>query len=279
MITTVFHTISRHRALACLGCIFALQTALSGCTGKSGIPVVGEIVDATQAKSPAQAAADAFNTYDADTRRSAIARLASASFGGEEPYLKTYRLLLTDEDPTVRAAAVQALGRHGTPQDVGALARVLRQDKQPLPRWTAAAALQKLHGPEAVPALIQAVKSNEDEPDVRRAAAKALGQYRQALVFDTLVGALNDRDFTVAQAAHDSLVTLTGQNQLPMDSRDWLTWSQSNRGQLFAGAQRYLYSPYSEPPGFFRRNLLFWQSDSPPEGQSPRGLDVASRDS
>ncbi len=249
----------------------------AGCTGKSGYPVVGEFVDVIQTPSPTQAALNAFNVYDPDVRREAVAQLASAPYGGEEAYVKVYRLMLTDSASTVRAAAVKALGQHGSPEDVPRLVKAL-EDDQAFVRWSAAASLQRLHGDQAVRPLVEAASADEPDTDVRRAAAKALGQYRQPLVYDALVGALNDRDYTVVQAAHGSLVTLTGQDTLPPDSRDWSAWGRDNRGKLFAHSDGYHYNAYREPPGFFRRNVFFWRDYSTPATQSPKGLEVVQRE-
>lgn len=217
---------------------------------------------------PGEAARDAFNVYDADARRRSLAQLSAASFGGEETYLKLYRLLLDDPDPTVQAAAAKALGEHGTPADAALIIPLLSDDAAVV-RWEAAKALQRVHNPAAIEPLMKAANADEDA-DVRMAAAKALGQYPQHAVFDVLVGALSDRDFGVVASAHESLVTLTGQ-ELPSDSAAWLNWSRENRNRLFANQRQYTYQPYSEPPGFVDK-MKFWKGDHQAKPQTPTGL-------
>lgn len=253
--------------------VVLLVVCTAGCTGRSGVPVVGEFVDIINTPGPRQTVRDAFNVYDADMRRAAIDRLSAAPFGGDGPYLETYRLIVTDQDPTVVAACLRALGRHGGPEDAAVIARRLQHESS-LVRWTAAGALQKVHNPEAaVGPLVRVLSGNEPEADVRAAAARALGQYALPLVFDTLVGALNDRDYSVAEAAHRSLVTLTGREELPVDSRDWIAWAKEHRGRLFAGGTAYTYEPYPTPPSFFD-DLQFWKEAVTPEPRRPRGIGV-----
>ncbi|MEM6552443.1 MAG: HEAT repeat domain-containing protein [Planctomycetota bacterium] len=268
---------SRHsRPLAGFGLMLLMGVVLlpmTGCTGRSGYPLVGQIVDVVVTPSPREAVLNAYNTFDPDLRRESIDLLSAAPFGGEEQYLKTYRLIIDDPDPLVTAACLRALGRHGDTRDGPAIIRRL-EDESSMVRWAAAEALQRIHLPRtAVQPLITAV--NEDEStDVRRAAAVALGQYEQPVVFDTLVGVLNDADFTVSQAAHQSLVFLTGQAALPVDSRPWLAWAADNRGRLFAGGEAYVYRDYPDLPTFFDW-FLFWRGEAPPVLGTPVGLEVS----
>src|SRR5687768_17041033 len=101
--------IPRPLRLAGLACGALL--ALAGC-GDGGFKITRPFARET----PGEAARGAFS-YDPDTRRASLTKLANAPFGGEEPYLRTYRLLLDDPDTTVRAAAAKALGQHGTADD------------------------------------------------------------------------------------------------------------------------------------------------------------------
>ena len=218
--------------------------------------------------SPTQTVADAFNLYDADRRRQSIARLAAAPFGGEDAYVSAYRLLIDDPDPTVRAACIQALALHGSADDVPLIIPRLR-DQFTFVRWHAAKALQQLHHTDAPQPLMRTLQTDED-PDVRAAAAAALGQYPSRPVLDVLIGALNDRDFAIVSAAHDSLTMLTGQ-QLSRQAADWLQWSNRNRDQLFEQQQPYTFQPYHESPRLLRR-IQFWNPDEPPPPQTPAGL-------
>ncbi len=222
---------------------------------------------------PSEVARDAFNVYDADKRRRSLNLLSTADWGGEEPYLRTYRLLVDDPDPTVRAAALRALGRHGTPEDVPRIIPYLK-DKTSFVRWEAATALQKLHHKDAVDPLIQRLDQEvEDDPDVRIAAAKALAQYPDTDVFQALVAALRDNSYGVVREAHRSLVTLTGED-LGEEGAAWLEWAKQ-REQLFKNRRKYTYRPYKPPPSFFDK-LAFWNLPEEPSPKRPKGIADAS---
>jgi len=241
-----------------------------GCNSRGEYTGLRGLVDDLIPMSPRQAASDAFNPYDPDTRRRAINLLSNAPFGGESAYLRTYRLLVSDGDPTVRAACVAALGRHGTVEDVPLILIYLKDDAR-IVRWEAAKALQRIHHPDAVAPLLSRL-DEDPSADVRQAAANALGQYRQRKVFDALVGALNDDDYAVVVEAGNALATLTGQD-FKTDGAKWLTWAKGKDNvQLFAGARPYYYPRYDKPPSWWQR-AQFWKDHSPPPPQSPRGFE------
>ena len=236
-----------------------------GCNGLDGSP--GNPFRTT-ASSPGEAARQAFNTYDADARRESVNLLASASFGGEYPYVRLYRLLMDDPDATVRAACVQALGAHGQVEDVPLIMARLK-DTAPFVRWVAATALQKIHNPVAAGPLIECL-AHDDDADARTAAASSLGQYAQPRVFQALVGALDDRAYSVVLAASRSLYTLTGVD-LGTDGRAWLEWSRQQGGGLFDKQRVYVWYPYDKPPTFIDK-LIFWKPEEVVGPYPPRGL-------
>lgn len=247
--------------------IAALAATLAGC-GSDG----GSVLDPLMPPTPGEAARDAFNVYDADRRRAAVANLAAAPFGGEAPYLRTYRLLLDDPDPTVRAACVKALGMHGTVEDAPIIIAQLRHAAA-FVRWEAAQALQRIHDPAAVGPLIEVMQGDADA-DVRMAAAEALGQYAEPRVLDALVGALVDRNYGVVQGAAQSLRTLTGQ-PYAHDPAPWVAWSNQNRDRLFAGQQPYSFQPYTKPPGLLDK-AQFWREQDKAPRRTPAGLEAAT---
>ncbi|MFW6058648.1 MAG: HEAT repeat domain-containing protein [Phycisphaeraceae bacterium] len=259
---------------AWLLCLVLALGALGCQAGESPQSLVAEALDTMGPPSPTEAARDAFNVYDADRRRRAVALLSAAPFGGEDTYVRVYRLLINDPDATVRAACAKALGMHGSVEDADHLTPLLT-DEHAFVRWDAAKALQRIHNPVAIDPLLRAVQNDQDA-DVRMAAAKALGQYAEARVFDVLLGALNDHDFGVVNAAHESLVTLTGR-ELGTDSRDWLAWSQQHRDALFEQQQRYTYEPYDPPPGIIER-MQFWRTRTAADARTPTGLDEPGDD-
>ncbi len=95
-----------------------ITLALSGCSGKD---LKTLLPDGLTAPTPGEMARQMFNLYDPDKRREAVNRLSAAPYGGKDPYLKGYRLLIDDPDPTVRAACATALGLHGDVEDADRL--------------------------------------------------------------------------------------------------------------------------------------------------------------
>lgn len=251
-----------------------LLSSLVGCTGpNNGGDAFADIINAMMPPSPSQVAREAFNVYDADLRRRSVALLSSSHFGHEEPYLRMYRLLIDDQDPTVRAACAHALGIHGTTDDAPVLINLLRDDTG-FVRWEAAKAMQKIHHPDAVLPLIELMTTDEDA-DVRLAAAQALGQYPTRPVFNALVGALSDHNFGVVQSAADSLALLTGQD-LGTDGGDWLDFAADHPRDLFKDQRQYTYMPYQQPPGRFDK-IKFWDQPEVVHPQAPVGLNASDK--
>ena len=282
--------LSRRTRLA--GATLALSAALaasSGCsrgdrdrpqTGNLLVDVVSPLIDT---ESPAETARAMFDATDPDRRRRAIVRTADAPWGGDEKYVRLYRMMLgsfdespdaegaPDPDPTVQAAAIQALGRHGEPSDAKLIAPRLDSDST-FVRWEAAKALQRLHdpAPPVVRGLIERVTQDEDV-DVRLASATALGQYPRPDVFDVLVAALSDEDYSVRHAARGSLATLTGTDQGP-EASDWLDWASQHRDDMFAESDTFTYETYQPPRSMFD-TLKFWEGSDGPEQHRPDGYD------
>ena len=250
------------------GCmVVSLIAMLTGCDG--GIKgAMNDLLKPITPPTPSEAAQAALSSQDADQRRDSINRIAAASFGGEAPYVRMYRLMLDYPDATVRAACVRALGEHGAVRDA-ALILVRIEDPSAFVRWEAARALQKIHNPVVVGRLIQTLGEDPDE-DVRIAAALALGQHPQPRVFQALVGALNDRSFAVVDASNNSLHNLTGQD-LGDDGSAWLNWAKNNHDALFDGQLTYRWQPYVKPIGLLNR-IQFWKDNQGAPPRPPRGL-------
>lgn len=248
---------------------------LGGCAGGGNGDSAFGFMEDLMPPSPSEAARDAFNPYDADQRRRAINLLSNASFGGEEPYMKAYRMMLEpgmrDDDPTVRAAALRALGRHGTPQDVRLIVPYLSPKEPRFVRTEAATALQRLHNPAAVEPLIATLRDDE-AAEVRAIAANALGQYAEPRVFQALVGALHDTDYAVVTQSVGSLELLTGR-KFGDDGAEWLAWSDQVP-DLFADRAAYYYPQYIKPPTLLDR-VQFWKSRTKVEPQQPAGLEAS----
>lgn len=245
-----------------------LVISATGCSADKA-PMQG-LVEAISPETPGQVARDAFNVYDADVRRESVNKLAAAKFGGEPPYLRLYRLLIDDPDPTVRAACTKALGLHGEAQDVKLLIPRAR-DEATAVRWEAAKALQKLHDPAAIDPL-STMLVNDEDPDVRQAAATALGQYATIAVYNQLVGALDDHSYSVVDSARNSLVTLTGYD-FGTSGADWLIFANKNSQARFDQRKQYTWQPFVKPRTFWNK-MQFWKKRAaPPEPQIPRGME------
>ena len=252
-------------------CILITTAWTAGCDAGAA-PDFGGFMEGLLPREPGEVARDAFNVYDPDRRRSAINTLASAPWGGEPPYLQAYRLLIDDPDPTVRAACLRALGRHGHPDDVATIARYLNDDIS-FVRWEAAMALERLHHPDSVAPLMQALRDDEDA-DVRLAAARALGQYAEQRVFEALIGSLTDTNYSVVRQAVRSLNHLTGEDLGDRGSQ-WLAW-QGQQDDPFAQQQPYYYTKFIRPPGFLD-HLQFWRRYPTAEPTQPLGLEGTQR--
>ncbi len=219
--------------------------------------------------SPGEAARLAVDPHDPDARFKGTVAISNSPFGGEPVYLTLYRDRVKYEDnPLVRSASIAALGRFGTPEDAPAIASCLA-DEHPQVRWEAAKSLQRLHDPAVVPVLLRVLRDNRQDPEVRYAAAIALGQYPEDRVFQGLVGALGAVELSVNLAALRSLSTLSGQDH-GLDPRAWLAWYGGTR-EPFAGGREYLYPTYRRDESWLEK-LAFWSSPSFEQPGSPAGL-------
>lgn len=254
------------------GLASAVVGLCAGCNTFEGVPrgtqsLMRAFVPQT---SPTEAAEMAVNPYSPEQRSRGTTLLSTADFGGEPVYVGLYLDAASDPDPGVRAAGVRALGRHGDPAHAAVIVERLTDDDR-MVRIEAARALQRIHNPVVVPELLGAVQeSREADPDVRVAAAEALGQYAEARVLQGLISALADPRLSVNHAVRGSLVTLTGQD-FALDRRAWLNWYDSTE-DLFAGRQPYVY------PAFHRdkRPIEYLPFVPPPPNETastPVGLD------
>ncbi len=230
-----------------------------------------QFVDSFSQPTPAEAAQWAADPNDRENARRGTVLLANAPWGGALPYLRLYRLYAEEApDPLVRAAALQALGRHGDASDAVLVAKSLESPFRQV-RLAAAKSLQRLHDPVVADSIWPRLIDATEDPDVRTELAIALGQYQTPAVFQALVAALSQRELAVNIAALDSLRTLTGAN-LGLDEDAWLRLYAST-ATPFAGGRIYLY------PTFVRRldiwdRLIFWMPAVFEDPDVPEGLRV-----
>ena len=167
--------------------------------------------------SPKQIAVN-LESEDPDLRRQAIEALSGKDWGRREPYLKLYAAFTQDMDPTVRSAAVRAIGRAVGIAYIQAVIDRLN-DREVRVRRDAAAALDVMVAPIAVGPLSRCA-TDDTSAQVRTAAARALRRYPQADVLEVLLACLDDDDFSVRFQACESLCELTGEHAGP-DIREW----------------------------------------------------------
>jgi hypothetical protein len=115
--------------------------------------------------------------------------------------------------------AVRTLGRAGDAKYMPDIIAAL-DDPDPMVRWDACVVLDRMPSDKAVVRLRQMAIDPEETVDVRASAATALKHYREDAVYRTLLRSMDDQNFTVRNAAHESLVAMTGRD-LGYDPMNW----------------------------------------------------------
>lgn len=257
---------------AALATIAALAGVSVGCEGAGSD--MRDFAGTFAGPTPQDAAVDATNPSDAEAQRRGTVLLSSAVWGGSPVYVKLYRLYVEENvDPLVRAAALEALGRHGEPSDAVAIAKQLDHASRQV-RLAAAKALQRLHDPEVADAMWRKLIDGDEEADVRVELAIGLAQYPTDAVFQALCTALDQRELAVNLAAADSLRLLTNQD-MGLDRALWLSWYRAQK-EPFDQRIVYLFPTYQRRFDFWDV-VVFWQPitwDRPsiPAGMTDPGL-------
>lgn len=264
------HAISAHlarRVLTVAGGAAFLLMVNAGCQ-----TISDDFADATGGlfpPSPTEAAQMMLDPHDPDRRREGTNWIGNSPFGGADVYVRAYRDYVQHEQhELVLVEAIRALARHGTPDDAPLIAKHLTHPNAQV-RWQAARGLQRLHNPVVVNALLDRLRDESEEPDVRIAAAVAVGQYPQDRVFQALVSALLTRHLAINTAARESLVTLTSKD-FGFEARDWMNW-YNQQNDPFAEQQAYLYPTYHRDYNWFEK-LVMWSPKMQEQPAPPAGL-------
>lgn len=236
---------------------FLLVTAALACTAcDTAGSDFANLTDSFSPPTPRQAGRWAVDQYDSENQRRGTLLLANAPWGGTEIYTRMYRLYIEENrDPLVKAAALEALGRHGVADDAEPVVKCLK-DKSVQVRMAAARALQRLHNPRVTGDICSRLVDEAEESSVRIELAIALGQYATDDAFQALAATLDARELAVNLAALDSLHLLTDQD-FGLDRPLWLSWYRSTKSP-FRRQQLYLYPTYQREKGFWD-HVMFWQ--------------------
>jgi hypothetical protein len=218
---------------------------------------------------PQQAAQWAADPNDQENARRGTILLANAPWGGALPYLRMYRLYAEDSlDPLVRAAALQALGRHGDPEDAVLVAKSVTSPFRQV-RLAAAKALQRLHDPAVADTIWPRLVDGSEDADVRVELAIALGQYATRDSFEALCSALDDRELAINLAAADSLRLITGAD-FGLEPGRWRAWRDATPDP-FRDEVPYYFPTFERQLGF-GDYIMFWAIPTFEQPGVPAGM-------
>jgi len=179
-----------------------------------------------------------------DRRREGVLELMQQRVSKSDAAVRLFALVAkSDRDPTVRSAAVQAMGESANVKAVAPLTAALTNDSDTQVRIDAAVALGKVRGPDAVRPLLSRLRQDQVS-DVQAACARSLGEYPYPTVVQALVAAMLNDDFSIVFEAQQSLQKLTGESF--QTGRAWQSWLDEN-GDPFASVKLLPKPPESSP--------------------------------
>jgi hypothetical protein len=187
------------------------------------------------------------NSTDGDLRAKALRRLKEpiAHGGTQADQDKVMKIVttaaITDKQPVCRLAAMQALGRFKDPRAPGVLTDAFYRANSFAPDTNATLQCQALKmlgetgSPTGQELLVKVVREPRSEGteierqnamDIRLAAARALGNYKDAKAEATLFIVMRtEKDVGLRMCAYDALKSATGK-RMPLESKDWETLPQ-----------------------------------------------------
>ncbi|MFM8699273.1 MAG: HEAT repeat domain-containing protein [Phycisphaerales bacterium] len=245
----------------------AALAALAGCEQMSS-----DFSDASNSifpPSPAAAGRWAVDDSDPENQRRGVLLLGNSTFGGDPVYINLYRLYIDENsDPVVKATAIQALARHGQPEDAVLIAKQLDSPVEQI-RIAAARGLQRIHNPAIADQVWKKLIREEESASVRVELAIALGQYATRDSFEALTAALDDRELAVNLAAADSLRLITGAD-FGLESARWRAWLDATPTALRADVP-YYYPTFERTLGF-GDYIVFWAIPTWEQPGLPAGM-------
>jgi hypothetical protein len=247
--------------------VAAMLASLAGCDQMSS-----DFSDASSSifpPSPAEAGRWAVDDSDPENQRRGVLLLGNSSFGGDAVYINLYRLYIDENsDPVVKATAIQALARHGQPEDAALIAKQLDSPVEQI-RIAAARGLQRIHNPAIADQLWKKLIREDESAAVRVELAIALGQYPTRDVFEALAAALDDRELSVNLAAADSLRLITGAD-FGLESARWRAWLDARPTALRTDVP-YYYPTFERTLGF-GDYIVFWAIPTWEQPGLPAGM-------
>lgn len=252
---------------ACVAAAFGCAPLLGGCDqARSDF---GDASNSMFPTTPAEAGRWAVDNTDPENQRRGILLLGTSSFGGEAAYISLYTLYIEENtDPLVKATSIQALSRHGRPQDALLIARQLDSEVEQV-RLAAAKGLQRIHNIAVAETLWKKLVNDDEKAAVRVELAIALGQYPRDDVFQALCTALDHRELAVNLAAADSLRLLTT-GDFGLDRPLWLSWYRAQQ-KPFRADVPYYYPTFERQLGL-GDYLMFWSIPTFEQPGVPTGL-------
>jgi HEAT repeat protein len=204
-------------------------------TGENFLTATGHIIWSAPARlfrfasgeTPLKSAAAMEDDKSADRRREGILALVQNRFARRPPYTKRYEQIgARDSEYTVRAAAIRALNYSRNTDAVDLYVNGL-DDEEAAVRIESAKALSNIPTTKGMAKLIAHLQK-DDSKDMRIACADALRNYKQLDVARALTAVMNERDFSVAWQARQSLVLMTGRD-FRYDEAAWLGYLSSEQ--------------------------------------------------
>jgi len=184
-------------------------TAIAVGFNSAFIHPLGQLFDALSHDTPGVAVRKALDPTSPDVQREGILHLCDFDHFRQGSALTLYaHEAEIAPDYTVRAAALRALNRCRAKGYTTLFLHSL-QDDHVLVRLEAADALGNIPDPQAIKPLIDHTQSDVSS-DVRVACAEALRNFHDSDVVLALVDLLDNRDFSIAWQARQSLELLTG---------------------------------------------------------------------